>query len=123
MSNLPRQVSLSANNDTAVRDFFDEYYKDRIEYAANEVDAVLGFFSKRGFDKAASSSLTATLLRQAKADNVGTFKLLDTLKGLSDIQLSALIAEVLNYTRIKSSSLGFRIRSTSNLLESRNIAP
>lgn len=123
MSNLPNPTRVDANTDREVRTFFDEYYQERIEYPANEVDAVLGFFSKRGFDDAAASSLTSTLLRQAKVDSVGTFRLLDTLKGLTDLQLSALIAEVLNYNRIKSSSLGFRIESAKNLLEARNIAP
>lgn len=123
MSNLPNPSRTEADTDREVRNFFDEYYQARIEYPANEVDAVLGFFSKRGFDDAASSSLASTLLRQAKVDNVSTFRLLDTLKGLNEVQLSALIAEVLNYSRIKSSSLGFRIESTTNLLEARNIAP
>jgi len=123
MSNLPNPSRLEADSDRLVRNFFDEYYQSKIEYPANEVDAVFGFFSKRGFDDAAASSLTSTLMRQAKVDNIGTFKLLDSLKGLNEVQLSALIAEVLNYNRIKSSSLGFRIESSANLLEARNIAP
>jgi len=123
MSNLPNPSRTEADTDREVRQFFDDYYQSSIEYPANEVDAVLGFFEKRGFGDAASSSLTSTVLKQAKVDNVSTFKLLDSLKGLNESQLSALIAEVLNYSRIKSSSLGFRIESDTTLLEARNIAP
>lgn len=123
MSNLPSPSRSEADTDREVRNFFDQYYQERVEYPANEVDAVTGFFLKRGFDESAATSLASTLLRQAKVDNVSTFRLLDTLKGLTEVQLSALIAEVLNYSRIKSSSLGFKIESTTNLLEARNIAP
>lgn len=122
MSNLPNQRTLT-NTDQPLRDFFDRYYQARIEYPANEVDAVLGFFSDRGFGEEASSSLATTLMRQARVDSVSTFKLLDTLKGLTDVQLSALVAEILNYSRLKSSTLGFKVRSAENYFEARNIAP
>ena len=121
MNNIPSDPN--ANTDQAVRDFFDQYYQGRVEYAASEVDAVLGFFSSKGFDDKAASSIASVLLRQAKVDNVGTFKLLDTLKGLEDLQISALIAEVLNYSRIKSSSLGYRTETSTNFFEARNIIP
>ena len=123
MSNLPDSSRQTADGDRAVRTFFDEYYQKRLEFPASEVDAILGFFSKRGFDDAAASSIASTLMRQAKFDSINMFKLLDTLKGLTDLQLSALIAQILNNNRAKSSSLGFRIESATNLLEARNIAP
>ncbi len=119
--NIPRNDV--QNTDQPVRDFFDRYYQNRVEYAASEVDSVLGFFESRGFGDEASSSIAATLLRQAKIDGVSTFKLLDTLKGLDETQLSALIAEILNYSRIKSSSLGYKTRNTANVFEARNIIP
>lgn len=121
MSNIPRDPNV--NTDQAVRDFFDQYYQGRVEYAASEVDAVLGFFSNRGFGDEASSSIASVLLRQAKVDQVSTFRLLDTLKGLDELQLSALVAEILNYSRIKSSSLGYRTRAETNFFEARNILP
>jgi len=121
MSNFP--TNGPRNTDQPVRDFFDRYYQARVEYAASEVDAVLGFFSKRGFGESASSSISATLLQQAKIDGVGTFKLLDTLDGLTDAQLSALVTEILNSSRIKSSVLGYRDPNTANFFEARNILP
>ena len=61
------------------------------------------------------------LLQQAKLDEVNVFQLLDTLKGLNELQLSAVVAEVLNYNRQKNSTLGFRVEDTSELLEKRNV--
>jgi hypothetical protein len=61
------------------------------------------------------------LLQQAKLDNVNVFDLLDTLKGLTEVQLSAVVTEVLNYNRQKTSTLGYRQEDKSELLEARNI--
>jgi hypothetical protein len=47
--------------------------------------------------------------------------LLDTLTGLNELQLSAVVAEVLNYNRQKNSTLGFRVEDTSEQLEKRNV--
>jgi hypothetical protein len=119
MTNFPNNGP--RNTDQPVRDFFDRYYQSRVEYAASEVDSVIGFFDKRGFGEASSSSISATLLQQAKRDGVSTFKLLDTLKGLNDAQLSALVTEMLNFSRIKSSVLGYKDPNTTNYFEARNI--
>lgn len=117
--NLPQQGYTSS--DQPVREFYDTYYKKKIEFPSNDVDAVLAYFDKRGFEDRASASVATILLQQAKIDNVPVFKLLDTLQGLNDSQLSALVAEILNYSRGKTSTLGFKVETDSNILESRNI--
>jgi hypothetical protein len=61
------------------------------------------------------------LLQQARLDDVNVFQLLDTLKGLTELQLSAVVTEVLNYNRQKNSTLGYRVEDTSELLEKRNV--
>jgi hypothetical protein len=119
MSSLPKQPL--QNKDEAVKTFFNKYYTQEISYPANEVDAVVAFFEKRGFEKAAAASVSTTLLEQAKVDGVSVFRLIDTLKGLSEVQLSALVAEILNYNRSKTSTLGYRIPESTNILEARNI--
>jgi|SRR6056297_2841384 len=119
MSSLPRQSLTDSGQ--LVREFYDRYYTAKIEYPANEVDAVLQFFEKRGFESASAANVTTVLMQQAKVDGVKTFKLLDTLDGLTEVQLSALVAEILNYNRTKSSTLGYRIQSQTNPIESRNI--
>lgn len=117
--NLPQQGYKSS--DEPVREFFDNYYKAKLEFPASEVDAVLAFFQKRGFENTASASVSTTLMQQAKIDNVPVFKLLDTLTGLDEVQLSTLITEILNYNRAKTSTLGFKLEQEKNLVEVRNI--
>ena len=48
MANLPTQLK---NTQQKVKTFFDEYYSAPLEFPSNEVDAVIGFFEKRGFEK------------------------------------------------------------------------
>lgn len=118
-SNLPG--STNSDSATGVKSFFDTYFIEPISFPAAEIDAAVGFFEKRGFDKLASQSTAIVLLQQAKIDGVKVFDLLDTLEGLQEIQLSAIVAEVLNYNRQKISTLGYRRESTGELLETRNI--
>jgi len=106
---------------TETKQFFDRYFVDNISYPSNQVDAVVAFFKKRGFDDVASNSVAAILLQQAKVDNVNVFKLLDTLKGLESRQLSAVIAQVLNASRSKISTIGYRNTEKQTPLETRNI--
>ena len=87
------------------------------------MDAVVGFFLKRGFGEEAARSTGIVLMNQAKVDNVNVFKLLDSLKGLNDVQLSTIVSQVLNAYREKTSILGFKFTTDNDALESRNIKP
>ncbi len=118
-SNLP--IEQNTDSGQAVRLFFNNYFNEAISFPAGEIDAVVGFFKKRGFDDLASNSTAIVLLQQAKIDDVEVFRLLDTLKGLTEIQLSSVVAEVLNYNRQKNSTLGYRQQDTSDSLEKRNV--
>ncbi len=117
-SSLPIQTQ---SNDKKVTEFFDKYFTNKLEFSTNEVDAVIGFFLKRGFDKSGAQSTSTVLLEQAKIDNVNIFTLLDTLKGLDEVQLSTVVAEVLNYSRESTSSIGFKRTATVDKIEKRNI--
>jgi hypothetical protein len=119
-SSLPSEKY--TNSDQFVKEFFDRYYTKSLEFPANEVDAVVAFFEKRGFEEVSANSVATVLLQQAKIDGVKVFTLLDTLTGLEDVRLSSLVTEILNYSRTKTSTLGFRVEQTTNLVESRNIA-
>lgn len=118
-SNLPITTDNDSSNE--VKRFFNNYFNEPIAFPAEQIDAVVGYFRSRGFDDLASNSTAIVLLQQAKLDEVNVFQLLDTLKGLTELQLSAVVAEVLNYNRQKTSTLGFRQQDTSELLEKRNI--
>lgn len=116
-SNLP---SNNANTDE-VRNFFDKFFLHQITFPTNQIDAVVGFFLKRGFDDSAARSTAIVLLNQARLENVNPFKLLDTIKGLTDAQLSQVVTEVLNVYRDRSSALGFKLTTVEETTESRNI--
>jgi hypothetical protein len=117
-SNLPNSASTSTSD---TREFFDKFFTNRISFPANEIDATVGFFMKRGFDTESARSTSIVLLNQAKLDNVPVFQLLDTLKTLTDVQLSQVVAQVLNAYREKTSLLGYRVAPVVNHYESRNI--
>jgi len=116
-------ASINPSTDSAseVKQFFDQYFSNPIQYSSNEVDSVVGFFTKRGFDQQASISVATTLLQQAKVEKKPVFQLLDTLKGLDSIQLSKLIAAILNSNRSYTSALGYVNNENVETTESRNI--
>jgi hypothetical protein len=105
----------------SVKAFFDKYFVKKISMSANEVDSVVGFFEKRGFDKQSAIATSSVLLQQAKIDNVKVFSLLDTLRGLNEVQISQLVAAILNSNRSAVSGLGYRINSDFITKEQRNI--
>ena len=118
MSSLPTSPKSSDQN---VTEFFDNYFNEKLAFPTNEVDAVIGFFEKRGFEKNSAISTATILLNQAKLDGVKIFELLDTLKGLDNIQLSSVVTEVLNYNRLRTSTLGFKLAANNDTVEKRNV--
>ena len=119
MSNLPSPQS--ADRATEVKSFFDKFYISEVSFPSNQIDAVVGFFLKRDFDAESARSTAIVLLNQARVDNVNVFQLVDTLKTLTDVQLSQVVAQVLNTYREKVSLLGYRIAPIADFYESRNI--
>lgn len=120
MSGLENIQQFNDSSDKT-RLLFDRYFTKEISYPSNQVDAVVGFFRKRGFDELASVSVAAVLLQQAKIDNVNVLELLDSLKGLDKVKLSNLVTAILNANRSKISKLGYRAETVLNNLEARNI--
>jgi hypothetical protein len=122
LSNLPQEQTPHGNgNNQEVRALFDKFFLHQITFPSNQIDAVLGFFLKRGFDDEAARSTGIVLLNQARLDNVNVFELIDTLKGLTDVQLAKVVTEVLNSYREQTSTLGYKIMSLVETYESRNI--
>lgn len=118
--------SVSDNTNVApteiTTEFFNNFYNIEISYNPGEVDAVIGYFLKRGFGNVSAINTASVLLQQAKVDDLNVQQLLDTLKGVTDVQLSLIVAQILNFNRAKTSVLGFR-DTTSNmkLFDQRNI--
>ena len=104
-----------------VVEFFNNYFNKTLEFSANDFDAVVGFFTKRDFDKTAAISVSQALLTQAKLDEVNVFQLLDTLKGFDEVQLSKVVTQVLNFYRRAHvhmlRKLWYRVRACGALCE------
>lgn len=117
--NLPIQEP--TDSAAEVKEFYNEYFSKPLSFPSNQVDAVVGFFEARDFDRSAAIAVSSVLMRQAKLDGINVFELLDTLKGLQEIQLSAIVTEVMNANRDRISTLGFKLENSQNQVESRNI--
>ena len=72
MSNIPKQTN---DSQRPVREFFDNYFNENLTFPGAEVDAVVGYFESRGFDRTSSISTASVILKQAKIDNVAKRRL------------------------------------------------
>jgi len=107
----------------ATKLYFDQYGEDPLEFSANDVSSAIAFFETRGFAGDASIATASAILRQAKIEQLPVFKIIDTLKGFDSVQLSALVASILNNNRKSISSLGYRVTNVTKIDASRNIDP
>ena len=48
-TNLP--LTQVTDSTIEVKEFFDKYYTTKISFPSNQIDAVVGFFVKHGFDQ------------------------------------------------------------------------
>jgi hypothetical protein len=117
-NNIPYETVLSTNSTVQS---FDTYYTKPIELSAGVLNAVTAFFTKRGFDPQAAQSIAVIIIKQSKKDNYNPMTILDTISGYDSAQISALVTEILNYNRYKSSFLGYALAFTTNPEVARNI--
>lgn len=115
-SNLP-----AADTASAMTQVYDAYFNKPLELETNTFNAVKGFFTSRNFNDLAAESITVIIIKQAKADGYNPMQILDTLKGLDSIEISALVSEILNYNRFKSSFLGYARQFNTAVEVKRNI--
>ena len=104
-NNIP-QPQPTPNSASATLQVFDTYGVAPLNTDATTYDAMVGFFTSRGFGHDSSESMSYVIIKQAILDNINPFTLIETLKGLDNVEISNIITEVLNYNRFKSSSLG-----------------
>jgi len=99
---MARSDSTTETTKELTKEFFNNYFNQQIPYKASEVDAVIGYFLKRGFERIAAVNTASILLQQASVDQITVFQLIDTLKGINDVQLSNIVAQILNLNRSKN---------------------
>ena len=83
----------------------DSYYSKPLAIDSATYSMITGFFQSRGFDATAAETTAVTLIKQAQLDGYNPISVLDSLKGLNDVSLNNVIAEILNYNRYKTSFL------------------
>jgi hypothetical protein len=123
-SNLPLP-NVQENLDSAASTvrYFDRYFNSPIELDNQSTETIKAYFEKRGFLPSSAESIALIILTQAKKDNLNASIIMDSLSGLTDVELSGLVSEILNYNRFKSSTLGIYIAPTSSDEIQRNILP
>ena len=117
-SNLPPAASPDTN---ATVQAFDSYQTLPVELSSTVLAAMTAFFTNRDFGEVAAESISVTIMTQAKQDGYNPMQILDTLRGLSNVELSGLVSEILNYNRFKSSSLGYAQAIQPNVEVQRSI--
>ena len=101
-TNLP--PSPVSNNSTVSA--MDSYYVKPLGVDSSTYSMVTGFFQNRGFGVSAAETTSMAIIKQAQLDGYSPLDVLDSLKGLNDILLNSIVAEILNYNRFKTSFLG-----------------
>jgi hypothetical protein len=119
LTNLPTAQSTDSADRSRV--YLNNFGQQGEEYPSNDVDATIGFLINKGFAAEAATVTGMVLLQQAKKDGFSVFKLLETLGSLEQLELTGLVAEILNQNRSQTSRLGFRTVITANQLKLRNI--
>ena len=120
-TNLP-PIESSTDSAAKTKLFFDEYGQSPLEFSANDVESAIGFFMTNGFDRDAAEITASVVLRQAKFENMPVFQLIDQLKVMDGVKLSALVGEILNNNRPSSSALGYKADNSEDQFKTRNIA-
>ena len=118
-TNLPQKSKDTL--DKTIDKLTNTQYTEQFEFNQNDLDAAIGFFVKRGFDRQPAEETAYVILQQAKIDSVPSQQILDSLTKASPTQLSELITVVLNANRYKTSRLGVRSNRTAKDFVSRNI--
>jgi hypothetical protein len=119
-TNLPPASNNNSNNGSVLQAVAN-YYSAPIQMDANVLTAVISFFTQRGFDITSAQALATVIISQARQDNLNPLQIVDTMKGLTNIEISALVAEIINYTRFKTSFLGYGQTYITNAEVNRNV--
>ena len=98
----------SASGSQSIVQFLSGIEQDRTELNGAQYHATVAFFTDRNYDKQSAESIAYVLMKQAKIDNANVFEVIDSLRPATPVDLSNLVAEILNAYRYKTSVLGYK---------------
>jgi hypothetical protein len=111
-NNIPPQDRPTGSNSDATTKTFNSFYQVPLEIDTTVLTSIKSYFETRGYGSDASESIAIIILSQATKDKLDPFGILDTLRAFSGTQISSLVAEILNYNRFKTSTLGVTVLPT-----------
>lgn len=117
-SNLPTK---ELNSLQKVVQYFDGYYTAPIDLDVQNIDMLTGFFESKGFDKSSAQNITYVILKTAKQSDYTAQQIIDALNAYTTLQLNEFLLSILNYNRVKTSSLGLIKKVNSLETIERNI--
>ena len=118
-SNLPNSVD--SNSLQKVVRYFDNYYVRPIDLEVESIDILKGFFESKGFNSVAAENVSYVILKTAKESNYNPQDIIDSLRNYEPLQLNEFLLSVMNYNRVKTSSLGVIYKSNPVNQVHRNI--
>jgi len=118
-NNLPN--SPDKNSLQKVVRYFDNYYTKAIDLAVEDIDVLKGFFESKGFDSTAAENISYVILKTAKESNYKPQEIIDSLKNYNPLQLNEFLLSIMNYNRVKTSSLGVIYKTNPIDMVQRNI--
>jgi hypothetical protein len=120
-SNIPSEKTPSSSDQTV--EVFNNYYKLPVSINNNELIAMTGLLESKGFEPVSAESTAITILTQSSKEGYSAMQVMDTLKGLSSIDISGVVAEILNFNRLKTSLLGVKQDFSPSDTITRNVIP
>jgi hypothetical protein len=121
MNNTYNNVPTSTVDVNSTIQAFDTYFSKPLELDATVYSSIKAFFTSRGFEETGAESITVIIMKQAKVDGYNPMAILDTLRGMDNVEISALVSEIVNYNRFKTSYLGYALAFQPNPQIVRNI--
>jgi len=116
-TNLPSTPSLT----NATVQAFDTYYSKPLELDAGIYTAMKSFFTSKGFENNSADNIAVLIIKESKINGLNPMKVIDSLRGLDNVEISTLVNEIVNYNRFKTSFLGYATAFSTNPTISRNI--
>ena len=116
-TNLPSTPSTT----NATVQAFDAYYTKPLELDAGIYTAMKSFFTSKGFEDNSADNIAVLIIKESKINGLNPMKVVDSLRGLDNVEISTLVNEIINYNRFKTSFLGYATAFTANPTISRNI--
>ena len=104
-NNLPKP-SIAASSSDQTLNQFSSYNDKPVELDQTTQSAMIGFLESRNFSRDSAEVISLTILTQTKRENYNPMALIETMKTLNDVEMSTIVAEVLNFNRFKTSMLG-----------------